>query len=111
LEISIMKKFSTLALVAVAGLAFVGGCAKNTKNEGSMGSVGKDSCSMKSCSEKATCTDKKAEGSMGAVGEKKSCTEKAACTDKKAEGSMGAVSEKKSCSAKASSCSAKTTNN
>ncbi|CAG0973808.1 hypothetical protein PHYC_01394 [Phycisphaerales bacterium] len=74
-------------LVGVVALASLAGCATN-KSSGSAGAVKQKDC----CAEgnKATCTDaKKADGSMGAVGEKSGCTEK------KADGSMGAVSEKK----------------
>lgn len=97
-----MSKVTTV--LAIAGLAALVGCA-STSNSGSAGAVKANDC----CAEgKAACTDaKKADGSMGAVGEKKS----GCCAgEKKAEGSMGAVAPKGECPASKASCTGAKTN-
>ncbi|GJQ30946.1 MAG: hypothetical protein HBSAPP03_28300 [Phycisphaerae bacterium] len=91
------KIVTVLGVVALAALV---GCASN-KSSGSAGAVKAKDC----CAEKSGCTEsKKADGSMGAVGEKKA----GCCSgEKKAEGSMGAVAPKADC---AKACTGAKTN-
>lgn len=95
-----MSKITTvLGIVALAALV---GCA-STNSSGSAGAVKAKDC----CAEgKTGCTEaKKADGSMGAVGEKKA----GCCSGAKTDGSMGAVAPKADCSA-AKTCPASKTN-
>lgn len=97
-----MSKITTvLGIVALAALV---GCA-STKSSGSAGAVKAKDCCAES---KASGTEaKKADGSMGAVGEKKA----GCCSgEKKAEGSMGAVAPKAECPAAKAACSGSKTN-